>query len=287
MRDPTKRKALLFFLMALIALLVAGWSLHGLRLQPGLPLPGVENPNSDQTTSFFHIQYTASDLATKVILGILGVAFLVFFPYILVKFSRQADMRKLFGSLGLLILLLALIVFLPLIGIGSPGPAGTEMVQETPLPTSAYTGGPLGTPSLAFLWIVFGILGAGLVVVLGWVFLRQRDARGTRDRILQEAQKAVEDLQMGGDFRSVILRCYRQMTHVLKEEQGIERDANLTAREFMDLLQKRGISPAPVRTLTLLFEAARYSPLEPSGKDEQAGLECLNEIIRDSRRSEG
>ncbi len=101
---------------------------------------------------------------------------------------------------------------------------------------------------------------------------------------MQQAQAAVESLQIGEDFRSVILRCYLEMTHVLKDEQGIERDANLTAREFMELLQKRGVPASPIHDLTLLFESARYSPLRPTEMDEQLGLNCLHEIIQDCQR---
>jgi len=212
---------------------------------------------------------------------------LVFFFYFLANFLLRTDIRRFLRNMVLLVLLIALVVFFPKISVSQPVSESGNAAHPTLASQNTYPVSPIGEPPETFVWTVLVILIVAALAVFLWILFRRRTNASRQDKILQQAQAAVESLQMGEDFKSVILRCYLQMTRVLKEEHGIERDTNLTAREFMELLQKRGISPSPIHDMTLLFESARYSPLQPGEREEQRGLDCLNEIIQDCRRNAG
>jgi len=284
MPDRRKRIALLLFSLAILSILLIAISLPGLELKAGTPIPSGDGQGTVQIPSFTGSTSSSTGFANSLVLGIISLVLLGSFIYIMVNFITRMDIKRFIRNMILLIILVALLLLLPKLPVGQPSPGSMDLANSEVVPTGAYSVSPLGEPPQSFLWIVLGILTLAVAVLLLWFFLRRRYATLGEDRIVQEAQSALKDLKMGQDLKSVILRCYLQMINILKEEQGIERDANLTAREFMELLQARGISPSPVRQLTLLFEAARYSVLKPNEREEQIGIDCLNQIISDSQK---
>jgi hypothetical protein len=70
---------------------------------------------------------------------------------------------------------------------------------------------------------------------------------------------------------------------VLRQAQGIEMEAAMTAREFERLLEARGVPRPPVHQLTQLFEAARYGRRPPGADDERRARESLTAIVQYSR----
>ena len=287
MLEKRKRIILAIFLTVLFSMLVVSASLPGLQLQPGTPFPGASDQSNNTIPSIFTNLIKPGRFANTIVSGILGLSVLVFFFYFLANFLLRTDIRRFLRNMVLLVLLIALVVFFPKISISQPVPESGNIAPPTLASQNTYPVSPIGEPPETFVWTVLVILIVAALAVFLWILFRRRTNASRQDKILQQAQAAVESLQMGEDFKSVILRCYLQMTRVLKEEHGIERDTNLTAREFMELLQKRGISPSPIHDMTLLFESARYSPLQPGEREEQRGLDCLNEIIQDCRRNAG
>jgi crotonobetainyl-CoA:carnitine CoA-transferase CaiB-like acyl-CoA transferase len=73
------------------------------------------------------------------------------------------------------------------------------------------------------------------------------------------------------------------MSAALQKEQGIELEKSMTAREFEQLLEAKGLPRDPVHQLTQLFEAARYSLRQFTLAEEQTAFECLNTIMQFSR----
>ena len=285
MWDRSKRIALALFLVAIVSMLLIAISLPGLELNAGIPLT-IEDSHGDNLVPMLPRGTSASTgLARSLVAGILGFLLVGYVIYVVVNFIRRLEVRHVLRNMLILILLGTLAIFLPMAAITQTGSEMAAMFTPTPLPLGYYHASPLGVPPQLFIWITLGLLFLAVLGLLYWFFLRPRNKASGPDKILHEAQSAVDALEKGEAFENVILRCYLQMTHILKEEQGLERDANLTAREFVDFLQARGVSPAPVRQLTLLFEAARYSTLKPDKREEQAGLDCLNQIILDCQRS--
>ncbi|HTP10892.1 MAG TPA: DUF4129 domain-containing protein, partial [Anaerolineae bacterium] len=82
----------------------------------------------------------------------------------------------------------------------------------------------------------------------------------------------------GGDFKLTIVRCYQEMSRVVREERGLAREAAMTPREFEDYLASQGLPRAALNTLTRLFEQVRYGSLPAAAQEEALALTCLTEI---------
>ena len=128
-------------------------------------------------------------------------------------------------------------------------------------------------------WLValVGLTLAALLIAGIWYFWRR--SRPMAHPITTLAQAAIESIQAGGDVQSVVLRCYLEMSQVLSQQRGIERERAMTPREFAQHLAASGVRDKHIQQLTRLFEGARYSAQPPSAQDERAAIECLTAII--------
>ncbi len=277
-----KEIALLLLAVAVTSLVLLAMSLPGLELRAGSPFPsgsGRIEPHAPAPPGGVSPSWEYSNSWLK---GILALVFLLALFRVLYEFITRLDWKRLLWSTVLLIVLLAALMFIPAPPTALPvtgEPAILESIPEGEIPVS-----PLGEPPQLLVRLILGILVLAVLSFLAWLFLRRTRPTAARDPILQEAETAVNAMRAGMAFNTVILRCYLHMSRILQEEQGIKRKATMTAREFMYLLQERGVSAAPVRQLTLLFEAARYGALQATKSDEQIGIACLQEIVRDCRR---
>jgi hypothetical protein len=137
---------------------------------------------------------------------------------------------------------------------------------------------PLGSPPASLLWLV----GIGLAILAAFLILSILTARRKPDQTAQlvmEVEKARQSLLAGLDLKEVILRCYQQMSLILKQEGGIERQAFMTPSEFERTLSKAGFPQSPVHQLTSLFEVARYGNWTPNPWDDQKAIDNLQAII--------
>ncbi|HEV8594652.1 MAG TPA: DUF4129 domain-containing protein [Thermoplasmata archaeon] len=102
---------------------------------------------------------------------------------------------------------------------------------------------------------------------------------GRSKRELAAAMRtAVRDLEAGGDFRAIVLRCYRSMVYLF-EARGLKSDPSETAREFEEsALGTLGVSREGIDDLTSLFEEARYSTHAIGERQRDAAIDCLNSI---------
>ena len=153
-----------------------------------------------------------------------------------------------------------------------------EPVPEAPL--TNFVSSPLGPPPPALVWI------AGLLVlafVVGLVIWWRRSNRLQPDKDAQlagELEKTLQALDAGENYNNVIVACYTAMLRALRNEAGIERDAAMTAFEFEEALISHGLPHDAVRSLTRLFESARYSRHQPDEIQQKSGRLFLNEILR-------
>jgi len=96
-----------------------------------------------------------------------------------------------------------------------------------------------------------------------------------RHAAAEVVQDAIEELEVGGDVRSVILACFRRFCELLGA-RGITEQGALTPRELERLAVERlHVSLEASGILTSLFEEARYSehPLEEANR--QRAIESL------------
>ena len=103
-------------------------------------------------------------------------------------------------------------------------------------------------------------------------------AEAARRETLGVVQKTAMNLRLAGDYREAILRCYRQMCQVLSEH-GFSIGMQETAREFSEnISRKLELGSDAIRSLTFLFEEARYSDHEIDDSKRAVALSQLENL---------
>ena len=158
------------------------------------------------------------------------------------------------------------------------------MVEETPLSNSVLevsTDAP--PPILDWLVtaaaIVLALVAAALLGLIIWGLTLRRKPNNLPELISQHAQDALDELEAGGDFRDVVIRCYAQMSRVLLQERGLERQTGMTPHEFEQTLKTMGFPDEPVQNLTHLFEETRYGSEPPDQEGVGMAIESLKAIV--------
>lgn len=128
--------------------------------------------------------------------------------------------------------------------------------------------------------LIISALAAGGILAVAWYF-RQRMIQPTfsMQKLADEVESAIESLQAGGDLKLTIIQCYQEMSRVLRQEKGISRDTGMTPREFETQLIGKGLPQEAVKTLTRLFEQARYSAMPTGAREEQLAFAALSDIV--------
>jgi TRAP-type C4-dicarboxylate transport system permease small subunit len=177
--------------------------------------------------------------------------------------------------------------------VPTPTPA-PENIQEEPTlaDLSDGEGGSsfVANPPEWAIWVgslVLAVIFALLITIAYLRFFRRRQNVNILQELADEAQQAIDDIQAGGDLRQIIINCYRDMMSVVKKTRGITREDAMTPDEFELLLERRGLPAGPLQRLTRLFEDVRYGNREPSNKEEQLALLCLQELVTACQKEEG
>jgi lysylphosphatidylglycerol synthetase-like protein (DUF2156 family) len=284
MTGNTKRKTLILLGVVILITMMIAANLPQLELQPGMPLPRLEQgqvvavpAEEDQSVSM-----SAPTFVLVLIALILTAAAL----YSMVQLVRGADWKLIAYALRPMLIISVVIgclVFLVMLFPGSESYTPVEIPVSTPQPVVTS---PLGSAPPSLLWLV----GIGLfvisVLVLVWIFAPSHRASPI-DLVGLEAEKARQALRTGVGLKDVIIHCYTRMSLALKQEQGIERKDFMTTGEFESLLETAGIPHEPIHQLTRLFDAVRYGHWQPNAVDEQKAIQCLEAIMLHSRDAGG
>lgn len=220
-----------------------------------------------------------------VIRGIIGLALIIFPLYVLFSMFTQEGRKRLFADIvviGILLLLTSFIQKLPAKEqTQEPQPinvAPQNLNSDSGLPVSVFS----PTPP-AWLTPAVILVGSVLVVIVIFVVIRFFQRTPSSDLLIeelaQEAQNAIHALNTGEDLKVTVIRCYSEMTHIVKKQKGIERDTTMTVREFEDHLTGTGLPQEALKTLTRLFEQVRYGGSLAGKQEEQLAVSCLTEII--------
>jgi hypothetical protein len=280
MADDAKHKAILFILLAAIAMVLIAAVLPRLKIEPGIPLPGWEESG---TLPIADTPNVAISIGTffKAILDIIVVLVLAFSVYKFIRGVPWKEILRPFTLMGSL----ATVALTVLFALTKIHIVLRPLEPEILPPALKSNGPPLGSPPIGLIWLVW--IGLAVVIVLLGFWIRNWRTHRTRaaDSLKREAKRAMQALQTGLDLKSVIVQCYRQMSWVLQREQGIELNETMTAREFERLLNVKGFPYPPVHQLTQLFEVARYGVRELNASDEQDAFRCLNAIVDHSREA--
>ena len=276
MTNEAKRKTFFFFLVAVIVTGLIAAALPQFELKPGVPLPGYHSTSDARPAEVNPFAAISINTFFKSILAFVLVCVCIYGAY---KMLRGAPWKEIIGPAaliaGIAAVVLCILFALSHIGV-QPGPQNEEILP----PPLRVEGPPFGPLPAGLLWLVWAAL-ASLLVLLAILVIRwRRKSFPDGDALRLEAERAIQALRSGGDFKNVILRCYAQMSEVLKKEQGLELQETMTAREFERLLNARGIPETPVHKLTMLFEVARYGNRSPEPGDEQLAIDCLQTIVK-------
>ncbi len=283
MTGKAKQKALILLgLVAILTIMIAA-SLPRLELQPGMPLPRLEQ--NQVVAAPVQQQPFVSISVNKFIVILFALLLTGAMLYVGYKLLTGADWKLLASFIPpLLVISLVVLGFIFLILMLPRSDLSAPMDLRMPTPEPLDTS-PLGPVPPLLTWLVgLGLLITSLLIG-AWVFLSASKPAPTLEVVGLEAEKAWQALQTGLDLKVVIIQCYRQMSLALEKEQGLERQDFMTIREFQNLLETAGAPSAPIHQLTQLFEAVRYGNWQPNPADEQKALHCLEAIMVYSREA--
>jgi len=273
----------LFSLGALAALVVLAVGLNSIDLEsrPVYGFRSIEPPPRTTPSSI------SSEVDTS-ITNVIGIIFLILTPVAIIYIIISPEARKRF---------LAQVIFTALLLFGLY--MVTRKVQEQAevvLDANAamageFSEGSADTPMIEPFssespdWLVYA-LSAVVAIILAVVIIRiwiqvQRARQNAKavEWLVDSAQSAVQEIQAGGDFRSIILRCYYDMTQTAQVKKSIVRADYMTPREFSLKLKSAGLPEEHVQRLTRLFESARYSSHLPTRRQELEAIDCFTAII--------
>jgi hypothetical protein len=285
MTGNAKLKALILLGLVMIITAIIATSLPQLKLQPGMPLPILENgqviaaPAQKEPPVVIEVNRFVIMLVILIVAGSM-----LYVMYKLLRGANWKDIAVIIRSILIIGLIVIGFIFLLLQLPVSQDSVPAELLIPTATPPARS---PLGPVPPLLLWMVgFGLL--VFTILMGiWIFNSRSNRLTTIDMVGLEAEKAWQALKTGLDLKDVIIKCYRQMSLALEEEKGIEREDFMTTREFEDLLETSGVPHEPIHQLTQLFEAVRYGKWQPNPADEQKAIQCLEAIMLYSREAKG
>lgn len=279
--SKSKRTALLLLALAAVIVALLAMSLPRLTLAPGEPFK-----LADQSGAQGESGVAESALIGWLFRGAVALVVALFPVYIVYSLMSKEGRRRLLLNILLLALFLFVADRLPKQELKQDSESQeitavnpNELGSGDGLPVSVFDETPPPWVTLAVI-----LLGAGLLVALlaaaYWVY--QQRSRPLVDAHLEAlaeaAQQTVTAIHAGGDLKTSVIACYREMSRVVQEQRGIARDVAMTPREFEDVLIRQGLPGESVRTLTRLFESVRYGSIATGGREEAQAVACLTEI---------
>jgi len=283
MTKHEKSRILIFSGVALAAMVLLSAGLSGVKLLPGQPF-SIETETLSERGEMMPALGSVEFLSLLIRL-LLGLSILSS-PFLIIYFIVSPEFRKrVLGSLiPLLWIYMLYIVFTYMRPNFLDGVMPSEMSlpqDSPPVPAADFVA---NSPSWFTLVVAFclAVLFTGLLVGIGWYIWRQRRRPPEQDsleQLAQGAQDALESLQAGDDMKNVVLRCYFEMAQVVSDRRDIERQSDVTPREFEHRLEKAGLPGEHVRPLTRLFEAVRYGAKTLDEDEERQAIACLTAIV--------
>ncbi len=280
--SKAKRNALLLLCAVGVFILVLAMSLPTLVLSPGQPFSlGQSQPQAFGTNA----PLSGGNVIIWLFRGVLALALIIFPLYVLYSVMTAEGRQRLIVDLIMIGLLLLLANYLQKL------PLNENMQEQQQVMGAAHsTDVAPGLPDSVFVanppvWltplviVIVSILMVVIIFVGIQIFRRPPKTKNSLDDLGKEAQNAIQALSLGGDLRITVIHCYREMTRIVKQQKGIERDTTMTVREFEDYLVSSGLPKEAVQTLSRLFEQVRYGGALENPHQEELALSCLTDIM--------
>lgn len=278
MTQASKLTLLISIFICIAAIFVVNAALPLHTFEAGKPFPSSSQIIQYRTAAASGSQ--APPTNTLILKGSLSIFFFIIAGYLLFLVFRKTTWKQI-GRAALF--LLAALLFIFVLSLINPQQVEmTPIAQESSIETAppfTYRTEPIQSPPIAWQWIAAAIL--FIIIASGTAFFIFREPRQEKleSKIAREARTAMQALQSGNDFRSVILYCYQEMSRVIQEAESINREDAMTVREFECSLKKTSLPTSAIQQLSRLFENARYSRSELSSADQQLCLNSLQTIM--------
>jgi hypothetical protein len=257
-----KTRNLVIFMGVLLATVMMAASLSSLELRSGGLFTFERDPPEPGTDPQPGISYFMLFIRFCILIG------LAFIPLSFIFLLTSREWRRQIFTLVIIYLFFVLVSGLILKNLklgGRPIPRG-----ELPLPDPPE-----------WLVLVFSFLLSMMILRASMMLWRRLHRKSEPLQLVaDEAREALKEIGEGADLRDVVMRCYFEMSQVLRRERGIERMKTSTTREFEDDLIKAGIPDVHVRRLTRLFEMARYGSKNLGERENREAVSSLKAIVR-------
>ncbi len=263
LRLPSSKKSRTISFLALVfaALVGLALGLPSLVLSSGIPVQSQGRNGASPTDQQQDLSFAEHPWIQPFLFAILASIFFVII-FVSIKQIGKKEMRSIFGSVLKIMALAVSLGFL--LWVLTPRSDAHIIAEAAGLPDQPAAANMASAYAKLPVYLLAVLLAAALCLLVLWRIARGRlPPISSAHLVGMEARKAKQSLIEGEDPRAVIIRCYRRMCAQLRRGRNIEREAAMTAGEFVDSLVAAGAPGDSVRKLTALFEAARYGSLEP------------------------
>lgn len=245
------------------------------------------------------------------VVAVLGLLVAILVAWAVIRLGSGSTFANRTLILGLItILIISLfVVGLRVFGVGGPPPpVGTPVTTNTSANgTSGHTGGLGNATNLSGLgsynlfpsvppWVPFVVLGIIVLLLAAVALPRTREYLAERkerlpppgvplapSEVLAALHRASSELDLGGDPRLIILALYSEMLVHLQPMVGSVDTS--TPEEIRSLhLTRLGVRPDAAKSLTRLFEEARYSTHLMGPKELAAARSAVRATLEDLGR---
>jgi len=139
------------------------------------------------------------------------------------------------------------------------------------------------------------VAGIGGIFLLGgvWLYVRSRrrlepllEERGLQADMLSAIETTIDDLRREQDARRAVIAAYALMEHTLARHGLARRRSEAPLEYLANILRGLRVRESAVRTLTQLFEYAKFSRHEISPAMKEEAIDALLAIRDDLQREE-
>lgn len=283
--SKAKRNSLLLLSMAGMLVMILAMSLPNLAFAPGQPFSLGQSESGAAEAD--NGSFLGGDTLMWIFRGIMASVLILLPLYVAFSLLSSEGRQRLIADAIVIAGLLLIAYYLDSHPIGERGQQQQEPAAIGPpnleggatLPPAHFPANPPSWLALAVILAVSALVLVFILVILWWFRRRARMSDFSLEKLAETAQRTIASLQAGSDFEVTVIRCYQEMSRVVKEKRGVAREIAMTPREFEDQLVGDGLPPESVGTLTRLFERVRYGSMPSSDQEENLALSCLIDIV--------
>lgn len=263
-------------LSGIAALLILASGLEALEFKPPRILP--RRPQGEFDAGALVAQAQRSSLLDQIMFIVVMIIFLAVIFSLLDKEIRAWLVRVIPRAIVIAIFVMFMMNALQPPQAAAPIEATPITAESAPPPELPDI--PEMTPQSFGDTFAYGIsfaLALALIIAAWWLWNSRRD-HTPLEEIADAARTAIEEIEQGEEIHDAVIRCYVSMSGAVAMGRGLVRQQGMTPTEFAHAMERAGLPAPAIRTLTTLFEDARYGSKESTAAETAQALACLNDI---------